>query len=206
MPALNVRTSSSSGKPPHALRNHSKRGGSAHGVTFAIKWSGSTLGKFSVRPPPVMWAAPRNPGTWRTAPIVDAYNRVGASNTDANVSSPPAPTLDAGASNKAEMDVFCCLANLASAFLTSENPFACTPLDETPINTSPACIDDVRGNKSRFLTAPTQKPATSKSPAPYNPGISAVSPPDNAQPLFAQPSATPSTKQAQASTSNAPVA
>ena len=175
-------------------------------MTFAIRWSGSTLGKFSVSPPPVMWAAPRNPGTWRTAPIVDAYSLVGANNTDANVSSPPAPTEDAGASNKAEMDVFCCLANFARAFRTSENPFACTPEEATPMSTSPAFIADVLGNKSRFLTAPTQKPATSKSPAPYKPGISAVSPPDKAQPLFAQPSATPSTKEAQASTSNAPVA
>mmetsp|Transcript_3965 Transcript_3965/g.11221 ORF Transcript_3965/g.11221 Transcript_3965/m.11221 type:complete len:207 (-) Transcript_3965:2536-3156(-) len=206
MPALNVRTNSSSGKPPHARRSHSNRGGSAHGVTFAMRWSGRTLGKFSVNPPPVIWAAPRNPGTWRTAPIVDAYNRVGANNTDASDSSPPAPTLEAGASNNAKMDVFCCLANFARAFLTKENPFAWTPLDATPISTSPACIDDVLGSKSRFLTAPTQKPATSKSPAPYKPGISAVSPPLKAQPDLAQPSATPSTNDAHASTSKAPVA
>ena len=59
--------------------------------------------------------------------MVDAYNRVGANNTDASDSSPPAPTLEAGASSNADIDVFCCLANFARAFLTKENPFAWTP-------------------------------------------------------------------------------
>ena len=55
-------------------------------------------------------------------------------------------------------------------------------------------------------TTPTAKPATSYSPSGYMPGISAVSPPSNAQPDCSQPRAMPPTTAAAVSTSRCPQA
>ena len=53
-------------------------------------------------------------------------------------------------------------------------------------------------------TAPTQNPAKSYSPLEYMPGISAVSPPTNAQPAIKQPSDIPFITSVAISTSNFP--
>jgi hypothetical protein len=77
----------------------------------------------------------------------------------------------------------------------------CTPLEATPISTSPAFMLAVLGRIAWRSTAPTAKPARSKSPLAYSPGISAVSPPIRAQPDSLQARAMPSTTVAAESTS-----
>ncbi|MOA29508.1 hypothetical protein D3C78_1505260 [compost metagenome] len=135
-----------------------------------------------MNPPPVMCAMPLTLTSSSKDSTGFTYSLVGVKRTSPSTSPPSSGNL----SFRLYPD--CSRSNLR----TSEKPLLCTPLEARPITVSPAVIE-VPLMILLLSTTPTVNPAISYSPSAYIPGISAVSPPINAQPDSLQPSAIPDT-------------
>mmetsp|Transcript_18950 Transcript_18950/g.64046 ORF Transcript_18950/g.64046 Transcript_18950/m.64046 type:complete len:206 (+) Transcript_18950:166-783(+) len=161
IPQLNVRSTSESGRSPQLWRSHWKSGGSLKGRIVAAKCFGSTRGRFSERPPPVICAAPSSgrEASFITLSTALTYKRVGASSAWAMVTSAApkaAPNVSAvEALSTSEVP------RRATARRTSEKPLAWTPSLGSAMRTSPGDMSSLRGKMSPRRTAPTQNPATS---------------------------------------------
>ena len=153
--------------------------------------SGSTRGMFSSKPPPVMWASALMGCAANAISTFFTYSRVGSMTACLK----GLPSNSSGKSLPAR----------SIHLRTRLKPLECTPLLARPRTTSPG-VTPAPLKIFDFSTAPTQKPARSYSPAGYMPGISAVSPPINAQLLSSQPLAIPPITAAATSISSLPQA
>mmetsp|Transcript_11843 Transcript_11843/g.35577 ORF Transcript_11843/g.35577 Transcript_11843/m.35577 type:complete len:253 (-) Transcript_11843:2417-3175(-) len=170
MPQLKVRSMSSSGSGPARPWSQRKSGGkglTAGASRLAARLSGSTRGRFSRRPPPVMWAAPSRPQR-STRWMGLAYSAVGASKASASVvffsgvASAAAKKSAAGRRRASGRPPGTWGATASARSLrTRLKPLAWRPVDGRASKTSPTVMVASLGSKSPRRTAPTQKPATS---------------------------------------------
>ena len=178
MPQFIVRNSSASEIPPVAASQPNTGGNRQASSSISHPCpAGKIRGRFSLNPPPVIWANACTPPALIAAKAAVTYSRVGTSN--AWPSAPP-PNGHSASHSSPESSVI---------LRTIEKPFECNPSEPSPISTSPSATP--AGRAEPRSSAPTANPARSKAPARYIPGISAVSPPTSAQPACVQPFAMP---------------
>eukprot|EP00965_Chrysotila_dentata_P261419 6214246-Pleurochrysis_carterae.AAC.4 len=140
MPQLKVRSISvAPEREPAASQSNTGSGFHDFASNVAPIPSGSTRGRFSSKPPPVMWASAF------TLPSLVGVRRA-------------VPTDWPGAKGAGESQD---RPERSTTLRTREKPLEWTPEEGTPMSTSPEAMESSRGSRSVRLTAPTAKPARS---------------------------------------------